>query len=90
MQSPHDHRAQKSRGFVSARLRRASGVLSMADIVNLNKARKAKAKAGKEQKAQENRVVFGRTKSEKRRDAEVKQKAERDLSGKLRDDPKES
>jgi hypothetical protein len=39
----------------------------MAEIVNLRKARKDKARAGKEKKAAENRVAFGRTKDEKKR-----------------------
>ena len=38
-----------------------------ADILSLSKARKAKARVGKEQRAAENRVVFGRTKAEKLR-----------------------
>jgi len=37
----------------------------MSDPVNLNKFRKAKAKAEKEQTAKENRTKFGRTKAEK-------------------------
>lgn len=37
----------------------------MSEPVNLNKFRKAKAKADKEQKAKENRAKFGRAKSEK-------------------------
>ena len=37
----------------------------MADPINLNKFRKAKAKADKAQQAQENRARFGRTKTEK-------------------------
>jgi Spy/CpxP family protein refolding chaperone len=41
----------------------------MAEIVNLNKARKAKAKAGREAKAVENRAKFGRSKAEKACDA---------------------
>jgi Domain of unknown function (DUF4169) len=36
-----------------------------ADIVNLNKFRKAREKAEAEKQAQENRVRFGRTKEEK-------------------------
>ena len=38
---------------------------SVADPVNLNKFRKAKKRADKEQRAAENRVKFGRTKAEK-------------------------
>ena len=37
----------------------------MPDPVNLNKFRKAKARAEKEQVAKENRAKFGRTKAEK-------------------------
>ncbi len=39
-----------------------------ADIVNLNKARKKKARAEKDKRAQENRVRFGRTKAEREQD----------------------
>jgi len=41
----------------------------MGDILSLSKARKAKARADKEQLASENRSKFGRTKAEKQRDA---------------------
>ncbi|MFN4185707.1 MAG: DUF4169 family protein [Hyphomonas sp.] len=40
----------------------------MSDPVNLNKFRKAKDKADKEQRAQENRAKFGRTKAAKNLD----------------------
>ena len=40
----------------------------MADILSLSKARKTKAKAQQEARAQENRVKFGRTKSERTAD----------------------
>lgn len=49
----------------------------MAEILSLSKARKSKAKAGKEALAAENRVKFGRTKAEKSAD-----KARRDLAEK--------
>jgi hypothetical protein len=52
----------------------------MADIVSLSKARKAKARAEKEATAAGNRAKFGRTKSEKQRDA-----AERERAGKAAD-----
>jgi hypothetical protein len=42
----------------------------MAEIINLNKARKAKVRAGKAEKAVENRIRFGRTREQKRADAE--------------------
>ncbi|MEP1145165.1 MAG: DUF4169 family protein [Henriciella sp.] len=41
----------------------------MVKPVNLGKVRKAKARAEKTQRAQENRIKFGRTKAEKDRDA---------------------
>lgn len=40
----------------------------MVEPINLNKFRKAKARAEKEQRAQENRIKHGRTKAEKARD----------------------
>ena len=42
--------------------------LALVEPVNLNKFRKAKARAEKEQRAQENRIKHGRTKAEKARD----------------------
>ena len=41
---------------------------SMTQPVNLNQARKAKARAAKDAQAVENRVKFGRTRAEKLRD----------------------
>jgi len=41
----------------------------MADIVNLNKARKAKARADKDRRAQDNRVKHGTPKALKQLDA---------------------
>lgn len=40
----------------------------MAEIVNLNRWRKAKAKEEKRRQADANRVAFGRTKAEKNKD----------------------
>lgn len=40
-----------------------------ADIVNLRRARKARARAGKEAEAAANRAKFGRTKAGRERDA---------------------
>jgi len=54
---------------------------SMADPINLNKARKARAKAGKRTEADANAVKFGRTKAEKARDKADAEKAKRDLDG---------
>lgn len=58
----------------------------MADIVNLNQARKAKAKADDKARAAENRAKFGRTKSEKTLDAVRADKLKRDLDGAKRED----
>lgn len=52
----------------------------MAEIVSLSKARKQKARASKEAQAAQNRVLFGRTKSEK-----LKQAAEKVLADKVVD-----
>jgi len=40
----------------------------MADIINLNKARKARAKDAKAKKSAENRIRHGRTKAEKEKE----------------------
>lgn len=58
----------------------------MAEIINLNRARKAKLKDEAEKQAAENRVKFGRTKAEKRRDQAESDRAARELDGKKRDD----
>ena len=48
--------------------------VGLVEPINLNKFRKAKARADKEQRAQENRIKHGRTKAEKARDKlQVKQ-----------------
>jgi hypothetical protein len=44
----------------------AKGPTTMADIVNLRQARKAKAKRDKETQAEANRIQFGRAKAEKK------------------------
>lgn len=58
----------------------------MAHIVNLNQARKAKAKADDRARAAENRAKFGRTKVEKTLDAARADKLKRDLDGAKRED----
>ena len=58
----------------------------MAEPINLNKARKAKARAEKDQRAAENRVTFGRTKAEKACDALVKAQAKTAMDDKKRED----
>ncbi|HWE44638.1 MAG TPA: DUF4169 family protein [Caulobacteraceae bacterium] len=51
----------------------------MAEIVNLNKARKAKAKADRSTQAKTNRVAFGRTKPEKDKTEAERKRATRKL-----------
>ena len=57
----------------------------MSDPINLNKFRKARARAEKDAKAEENRVKFGRTKAEKQLQKSASEKARRDLDGHKRD-----
>lgn len=58
----------------------------MAEIVNLNKARKARAKVEAEETAKANRVRFGRTRQEKEAARQQEEKLSRDLDGKKLDD----
>ena len=57
----------------------------MADIINLNKARKARARVDKAVHAQENRARFGRTKAQKQGDAAETAKITRLLDDSKRD-----
>lgn len=50
-----------------------------ADIINLRKARKAKARCEKEARAAEKRAAFGRTKAERQADNHARSKIEREL-----------
>lgn len=52
-----------------------------AEIVNLRKARKAKARGEKDRQAAENRVLHGRSKAERQRDAADKDRIRRELDG---------
>lgn len=58
----------------------------MAEILNLNHARKAKAKTDARQTASENRARFGRTKAEKTLDAARAEKLSRTLDGAKREE----
>lgn len=58
----------------------------MAEILNLNQARKARAKTDAKTKAIENRARFGRTKADKALDAARVDKLQRDLDGAKRED----
>ena len=57
----------------------------MAEILNLNRARKAKAKVEDKARAAENRAKFGRAKTDKALDAARADKLRRDLDGAKRD-----
>ncbi|RAK66472.1 DUF4169 family protein [Phenylobacterium kunshanense] len=58
----------------------------MAEVVNLNKARKAKARAEDKTRAAQNRVRFGRPKAETATSKLEAERARRDLDGKKRED----
>jgi len=57
----------------------------MADIINLNRARKAKAKAEKAKEAQNNRVLHGTPKVQRDLGKARKEKARRDLDAHKKD-----
>ena len=58
----------------------------MAEIVNLNRARKVKARADAGRQAEANRAKFGRTKAERDREAAEAARRETLLDGARRDD----
>ena len=57
-----------------------------ADIVNLRRARKAKARVGREQTAAENRRLHGRTKAEKDTEAAERERAFRAIEAHRREE----
>ena len=59
----------------------------MADIINLNKVRKLKARTEAEKRAAENRVRFGRSKEEKQRELNQTAEAAKKLDGHRLDHP---
>ena len=61
----------------------------MGKVINLNKARKRKAREDAAAQAAQNRVRFGRTKEQKQRDAAEAEQAQRKLDGLKREDPRE-
>ncbi len=61
----------------------------MAEIINLNKARKARDKADAKAKAAENRAIHGRTKGERTLAEAEKAHRERDLDGARIERPEE-
>lgn len=58
----------------------------MAEIINLRQARKQKARAEKEARADQNRTTFGRTKAEKELTKAEQDLAQRRLDSHKRDD----
>lgn len=58
----------------------------MAEILNLNRARKAKAKTDAKQAAAENRARFGRTKADRSLETARAEKLARMLDGAKRED----
>lgn len=64
---------------------RPSRRLKLVEPTNLNKFRKAKARADKDQRAQQNRIKFGRTKAEKARDRLNQTQQNSDHEGKKRE-----
>ncbi|MEZ0495820.1 DUF4169 family protein [Sphingomonas sp. IW22] len=58
----------------------------MGDLINLNRARKAKAKAERTAAADANRVKFGRTKAERQADATDRARRDARLDGAKRED----
>jgi hypothetical protein len=57
----------------------------MADVVNLNRTRKSRAKDAARVIASVNRAAFGRTRAERELEAARAEKAVRELEGKKRD-----
>ena len=58
----------------------------MAEIVNLRRARKDKARQQRESAAAANRRRFGRTKAEKAADKDAQDRSQREVDGKKIDD----
>ncbi len=58
----------------------------MAEIVNLKRFKKAKARVESEKAAEANRVAFGRTRAEKEDAKAAAERAARDLDGKKLDE----
>lgn len=58
----------------------------MAELINLNRARKAKARAADKAQAAQNRTKFGQTKGQKAVAQLDAERARRELDGKKRED----
>ncbi len=64
----------------------AKGLVTMGDIVNLNKYRKQRQRTEQTKQAAENRVRFGRSKSDRASARSEQDRLSQDLDGKHRDD----
>jgi len=62
--------------------------MSKDNVVNFNKVRKSKTRHKKVLRAAENRVKFGRRKSDKQTTADLTKKLQQHLDGHKRDNPK--
>lgn len=60
----------------------------MGEVVNLNQARKARDKARAKRQAADNRIAFGRSKSERQIADKARERDAARLDGHKRDDPK--
>ena len=58
----------------------------MAEVVNLNRMRKAKARAEDDSRAQANRIKYGRTKAEKENDRRAEERSAQLHEGKKREE----
>ncbi|MFA7430460.1 MAG: DUF4169 family protein [Rhodospirillaceae bacterium] len=58
----------------------------MGEVINLREVRKRRDRAAREAEAAANRARFGRTKVDKRKDADEVERARRDLDGKRLDE----
>jgi len=66
---------------------RAEGLLTMAEIVNLNHVRKAKQREEDKRRARERRVKWGRIKADRERERLQEAKAEKTHDGNRREQP---
>jgi hypothetical protein len=64
---------------------RATTEKTMAEIINLNRFKKRRAREEEQKRAADNRARFGRSKAEREKAASEAEKAARDLDGNRRD-----
>jgi hypothetical protein len=57
----------------------------MAELFNLNRARKAHARVAEQAQAAQNRALHGRTKAQRSAEAQARARADRELDGARRD-----